>query len=188
MIAVYRAMNRVYIAQSTGIHKFENLSLAAVTMPSNRFYWKMPGQANTIMVSESRMREVDLLRDEKLFHGPLNMDSVLKQIVPNMKKILKKYGRIDKDNETLTSFYVAKEDLVVRIEMNGDIVWIDSVDVSEGIDFLKSSLDRYADKKPFDKLHFALRDLMIHFGSLPYPMMITDTKTMRTTVIEDSTT
>jgi len=180
MIAAYVDQGTVYIAQSGGSSKFDSLSLNTMTHEDNSLVWKISGTANTLMAGcSNKMRDVDLLRYLKLFRGDLTISRLLGDILPKIKKRLKEYGRIDKDGDMASNYLIAKDDVCVFIRYNGTIQWIDSLYATEGLDYLQGWFELNSSLPPRDRLAKAVQAWMEEDGELPYPVMVTDTSTMK---------
>lgn len=177
MIIALKENGYVYFAITYGYYLVSGTDDQFFYEPDNINIWKVKGCKNTLMAGDNRVRDNDLLRYEKLFKGPLTIEKIDQEVIPKMTAIFKKYGRLDKNGQFLSTFYLAQKDQLYKINLDKSITYIEKVASETSYHLIYASIILSDEKTPEKKMIKALEKTMIFYANLHLPIAIMNTKT-----------
>lgn len=150
-------------------------------LPDNLPFWKMRGSKGAVMANSGGLRERDLLKYETLFRGELTIKKAYETIIPKMKKILEKYGRLNEDKHFIDTYFIAKDHQIMKISPKGECTWVKSIDTSKSsfLEWLLVTAEINKDKHPMIRLALGEKIINDYFRIVTYPIGIVDANTLR---------
>jgi hypothetical protein len=183
MIAVLKENRKIYFAITYGFTYVPGTDESYIFIPENLLIWKIKGAANAIMAASESNRDRDLLLYENLFRGELTLKKAHEEIVPKMRNIFKKYGRLKSDNEFSATYFIAKDHQVMKITPEGKCSWVEQIDASRSIDLLHTSVTLKQHMHPIPRLAIAIKTVMDYYAFACFPMAIMEVGTQQITYI-----
>lgn len=75
----------------------------------NAFCWKIPNDSDIIVGVSDTTAVADFLRyDSELVSGELTKENLEKNVIPKIKSVLLRFGKINKDGKSQSTFYFAQ--------------------------------------------------------------------------------
>jgi len=177
MIIALKENGHVYFAVTYGFYSAAGTDDQFFYEPENINIWEVKGCKHTLMAGDNRVRDIDLLRYEKLFKGSLSIEKIDHEVIPKMVSKFKEYGRLDKNEHFFTTFYIAQKDQLYIIHEDKTITYVDKVASTSSYHLIYASVILSNEKTPEKKIVKALEKTMIFYANLHLPIAIMNTKT-----------
>jgi hypothetical protein len=184
MIAVLKENKKIYFAITYGFTFLDGTDESYIFIPENLLFWKIKGASNAMMAASQGNRERDLLLYENLFRGKLTLEKAYEKIIPKMRSIFKKYGLLKSDEQFDATYFIAKNDQVMKITPEGKCTWVEQLDASRSKNLLFASAALKAHMHPIPRLAMAIKTVMDYYAYACFPMAIMEVKTQKITYIK----
>lgn len=147
-------------------------------------FWKVKGEKNCYVFAEDLTFATDLLRfNDYVFKNITDGISVIRNVVPKIKGLLRNYSQIINGKEWDSQLLIIKDNKMFTI---GHYFTVSEVDEFAGLGYepyLLGGLEESRDKPMEDGILFAVRNLNRMRNINFFPLVLFDSKTKRRKVI-----
>lgn len=183
MVIALKDKDKVVVL-STIADVVEDISTYDMALVENVPGWKVRGTKDCFVFADSVKYAVDLLRCHNgIFKNITDGNSVIADVVPQMKELLDRYACIYNNREWDASLVVVKGNKIFTINRYFIVSEVDDF-VGVGYDsYLNGALEESADIPTEDRLMFAVDHVCKMCNKSLFPLVLFDTKSQKRNVI-----
>lgn len=140
--------------------------------------WQTSENAVSVAVCGSGF-EADILRyDEGLIHGKLTRDKLVLEIIPHVRSVLKRYGKLDENGTMNVCIAFADTDRAFVLTPGFCVAEIgESGAYGYGSEIATAALEMTKDQLPHDRLRFAAKMIEQEYHTRVFPLGTVNTLT-----------
>ena len=155
-----------------------DMTAGDLTLEENVPLWKVRGEKDLYVCTGDLTFASDVLRyDHSIFKGITDAESVLKNVVPKMKELLKEASLVSKDNRWEGPLFIIKGSRVFKIS---PYFTVNEIEGDTGVfysNYIMGALEDAAELSPEEAILYAARTTSALTGKSWFPLVIFNTKT-----------